>query len=98
YDSISTHIYTKVDENTLDVNNLTVYPNPATEKATIRTSNGLQIEQVRVLSVLGAEIYQQKAANAQEHSIDLSGLASGMYNIEVKTDKGIITRKLEIVK
>ncbi len=97
-DSISTHIYTKIDENQFDVSNLTLYPNPATERVTIKTTEGLQMENVRVLSVLGAEIYKHKANAAHEHSIDLSGLASGMYSIEVSTDKGMITRKLEVVK
>lgn len=97
-DSISTHIYTKIDENQFASGNITLYPNPANEHVMVKTTDGLKMESVRVLSVLGAEIYKLKSDSEHEHKIDLSGLASGMYNIEVTTNRGMITRKLEVVK
>lgn len=96
-DSISTHI---VGINQLDVNKdeLTVYPNPTREVATILNRGALKMEQIEVYNVLGQLIYKEKADNPGKHELNLGGLASGIYTIQVYTDKGNVARKLEIIK
>lgn len=96
-DSTSTHI---VGINQINVDNdaLTVYPNPANDYATVISRGGLKLEQVAVYNVLGQMIQTVKSDSSEQHKLSLSGLASGVYTLQVQTDKGIVTRKLEIIK
>ncbi len=77
---------------------LTVYPNPATSTATILNKGDLKMEQVVVYNVLGQIVYKAKADKKDSHTLDLGGLAPGVYTIQVQTDKGTVPRKLEILK
>lgn len=97
-DTVTTHIFTKINENEFDVNDLQLYPNPAKERVTIKTTDGLWIQNVRVLSVLGAAVSVNNSLNANEYTIELNAYANGMYQIEVTTNKGVITKKLEVLK
>lgn len=77
---------------------LSVYPNPATSSATILNKGDLKMEQVWVYNVLGQVVYRAKADRNDTHTISLNGMAAGVYTIQVQTDKGIVARKLEILK
>jgi len=84
----------------LNVSNdeMTVYPNPTRATATILNKGELKMERIQVYNVLGQVIYNAKADSRDKHTLKLEGFASGMYTIEVFTDKGTVARKLEIMK
>jgi hypothetical protein len=96
-DSSSAHI---LGINQLNVNKdeLTVYPNPTREVATILNRGALKMEQVEVYNILGQVVYKSKADSKDKHTLNLGGFASGVYTIQVFTDKGTVARKLEIIK
>jgi len=96
-DTIPAHI---VGINQLNIDNrqMTVYPNPARETATIINHSGLRMEQILIYNVLGQIVYKEKADTDDKHIIRLGGLASGTYTIQIFTDKGTVPRKLELVK
>ena len=96
-DSTSAHI---VGINQLTVNNdeLSVYPNPSRETATILNKGLLKMEKIEVYNVLGQVVYSAKADSKDKHTLHMSGIASGIYTIQVYTDKGTVARKLEILK
>ncbi|PSK94505.1 putative secreted protein (Por secretion system target) [Taibaiella chishuiensis] len=77
---------------------LSVYPNPATGSATILNKGDLKMEQVLVYNVLGQVVYRAKADGNDKHTLSLSGIAAGVYTIQVQTDKGMVARKLEILR
>jgi hypothetical protein len=96
-DSSSAHI---LGINQLNVNKdeLTVYPNPTREVATILNRGALKMESIEVYNILGQVVYKSKADSKDKHTLNLSGFASGVYTIQVFTDKGTVARKLEIIK
>ena len=96
-DSTSAHI---VGINQLNVGNdeMTVYPNPAKSTATILNKGGLKMEKIQVYNVLGQVVYSAKADSKDKHSLELEGFASGIYTIEIYTDKGTVARKLELLR
>jgi hypothetical protein len=97
-DSSSAHILPNgLDDINAD-QSFTVYPNPTTESATIANQGSLKMEHITVFNVLGQKVISQKAQSATKHQISLHGVASGIYTIQITTDKGNITRKLEIIK
>jgi len=96
-DSTSAHIVS-VHQVTVDANDLTVYPNPASESATIISRGGLKMEKISLYNVVGQLIETVDVDNRDKHVMHFSGLASGMYTLQIQTDKGVVTRKLEIIK
>ncbi|WP_118950639.1 Ig-like domain-containing protein [Taibaiella helva] len=96
-DSTSAHI---VGIHQLNVGNdeMTVYPNPAKATATILNKGNLKMEKIEVYNVLGQVVYRAAADSKDKHTLALSGMASGVYTIQVYTDKGTVARKLEIIK
>ncbi len=96
-DTTSAHI---VGINPLNVNNdeLMVYPNPSHSTATLLNKGALKMEKIEIYTTLGQIVYTAKADSKDKHTMQLGGLASGIYTIQVYTDKGTVARKLEILK
>ena len=96
-DTTSAHI---VGINPVAVSNdeLMVYPNPSSTTATILNKGALKMEKIEIYTTLGQVVYTAKADSKDKHTMQLGGLASGIYTIQVYTDKGTVARKLEILK
>ncbi len=96
-DSTSAHI---VGINQLNIGNdeMTVYPNPSRGTATILNKSGLKMEKIQVYNVLGQIVYSARSESKDKHTLKLDGFASGIYTVEVFTDKGTVARKLELLR
>ncbi len=66
-------------------------------QATLLSKN-LKMEEVSVYNVLGQVVLSAKADSPDKQELKLTSLASGVYTIQVRTDKGNVARKLEIIK
>ncbi len=82
---------------TVDNNELMVYPNPTAGAATLLSKN-LKMEEVSVYNVLGQVVLSARADSPNKHELKLTSLASGVYTIQIRTDKGNVARKLEIIR
>ena len=74
-----------------DINDVLVYPNPATNQFTIENSQ-LRINSIHIYNVLG-ELVLERIANS-EKVIDVSSWNDGVYFVEVETEKGVVRRKV----
>lgn len=92
-----------VNELSSIISNVAVFPNPAKNNATIEL-NLVQNETitVNVLSVMGQTVYSQTLTNLsagnQTISLNSENWSNGIYNINISTSNGNISRKLEIIK
>jgi hypothetical protein len=95
-DTASAHI---VGIHQVNVSNdeLSVFPNPSQGVATISNKGNLKMERIAVYNVLGQAVYDAKSDSSDKHTLKLNGMASGIYTIEIFTDKGNVSRKLEII-
>ena len=64
-----------------------IYPNPASDFVIIETQDN--IKDINIYSVSG-----QKVMNTQNKKINIQNLRSGVYLIEIKTDKSTTTHKI----
>lgn len=96
-DSTGVHI---LGINQLDVDNkeIGLFPNPAKEVATIFNYGQLKMKEILIYSMTGQNVYKVPADSNNTHELKLKGLTSGMYTLAIVTDKGIVMRKLEILK
>jgi hypothetical protein len=77
------------------------YPNPA--RNTVTAEVNLQRAQEVTLSlynITGAKVWSKYTGMQQNirEQIDLSGLPSGLYNLQVATPSGVVSRKVSVIK
>jgi hypothetical protein len=75
-------------------NEMTVYPNPATNTIHFTYSGNQHTLDVTIIDIHGKVLKRQQINNTnQEHSIDLSNLAGGIYFLSMNdTDKTIVKK------
>lgn len=82
---------------------IAVYPNPARSNATIELN--LTKEEtitINVLSVMGQVVYSETLNNVpagvQTINLNSENWADGIYNVNITTNSGSVSRKLEVIK
>jgi len=83
-----------VQVKTPDAITLEVFPNPAREL--LHIESGVQLEEVRLVNLVGETIYSV-APGSMHYQIEVSNVKAGMYFLRVTTDKGAITRKIQVL-
>lgn len=80
------------------VNTIEVYPNPAQDQATVDLSQyGGKVHSVELKSTAGHILYHTE--NAKDNiSFATQSLATGVYMVEIKTDEGVMVKKLNITR
>lgn len=82
--------------------NLNVFPNPATNMASINVTAPVSVKAtVTVLNTLGQVVYSSPtdlAAGNNAIALDVKELSAGVYNVVVSTEKTTVTRKLTVSK
>ena len=83
-------------------NNINIYPNPnGAQTLFISSKDAIKIEKIAVTNILGQEVYSNGSPKLQNgtYQIDLpSNLSNGIYTIKLETERGIATKKLEILR
>jgi thiol-disulfide isomerase/thioredoxin len=69
--------------NVSNVSNISLYPSPANEQITINVS-GEKLNAVRLIDMLGNEVFSQNYLSGQTQSINISNLKAGIYFAEVR--------------
>ena len=81
-------------------NFIDIYPNPATTNLTIEIQNTgtkNQDASVKIFNALGQKLYSSLTKNSKTE-IDISGYASGIYFVEIKTNGNTIVKKVSVIK
>jgi hypothetical protein len=84
------------------VSTINIHPNPASDKCTIEVNTDRNNDVDMILTdIMGASVLSQKwvlISGENKLILDVSGLASGMYQVLLRSASGIATRKLNIIK
>ncbi|RYE00449.1 MAG: T9SS type A sorting domain-containing protein [Sphingobacteriales bacterium] len=79
-----------------------MYPNPTYNNVVfLETAPGIAINSLKVFNVVGQEVLSQNVLDkhSNKHNIILNkDLAAGVYHIKIQTNKGIVNKKLELLK
>ncbi len=81
-----------------DKNLVKIFPNPAKDYITVDCSGFTgNLSRVSLINMQGKEVFTLAVTNATEvQSIALPQLAAGVYTMQLVTDQGILTRKINI--
>jgi gingipain R len=82
-----------IDELTAAIN---MYPNPANAQVQLVSSDNT-LESAELITLTGQKAGSFVAANGQV-SMDLANVAAGTYLVRIVTEKGVVTKRLEVVK
>jgi len=75
-------------------NDLRVYPNPAFNQVLI---SSVDAGEVSIYSMLGGMVKKETKV-LEPHVIDLTDIPNGMYIVCVKSEKGTVNKKLQVVR
>ncbi|OSY86886.1 hypothetical protein WH52_13960, partial [Tenacibaculum holothuriorum] len=70
-----------------------LYPNPTKGLLNLNISNQFELKKIEIYTVLGKKIREIKA-NSGLKNIDISNLSSGMYLINIVTEKGRVVKRV----
>jgi len=77
---------------------LKLFPNPTSDRFRLHLNGSDVMTDVEIYSLTGALVHADQGLAAEQHAVDISGLASGMYVVRVTTGTSILTQKLQIVR
>lgn len=72
---------------------LVVYPNPVIDYLAISSTDNIRMTSIKLYDVTGRIVYQ-KTNSSTETRINLSNLKTGMYMLELNSDKKTVIRKI----
>lgn len=83
--------FTGIETGNIAAERVEVFPNPF--KSTLTLKSDVEIKKLEVRNTLG-ELQFKQAMNGKEQNLSLENLSSGIYFIQVETDKGLLTKKM----
>lgn len=88
--------------NVLNTNAVKVYPNPASDYVTVSVDAGTPGKvTLEVFDIMGRSVlnmHENIQAGQKEFKLDISALNAGIYNLNVRTAEGVMTKKLTVTK
>lgn len=84
----------KVDNSVLSINELSkdvysIFPNPVNNVLNVNLANNNKMEKLTISNIFGQTVLISKSKN-----INISELSSGIYILNIETEKGIATKKI----
>jgi hypothetical protein len=76
----------------VNIGNLNIYPNPASDIVNIITDS--EIRSILVVNTNGQVIINRKGIHSKEYQIDIKNQPAGLFNIRIETEDGWINRKI----
>lgn len=77
---------------------LLMFPNPSSDFMSFYLNGVNNIESLRVVNMMGKEVTRQNNIKGKQATVYFDNLTTGMYIAEVMTEKGKITKKIQVVK
>lgn len=74
--------------------NVTVSPNPSSDEIKIVTPKNIKIESATMSSLSGSQVLEKQGDKSNSMTIDIRNLTHGMYLLQIKTNEGVIGKKV----
>lgn len=74
---------------------VSAYPNPVSSRLFVQSVEPMT--EVRITDLSGRDIFREKAASL-EHTVNVENLIPGMYMLQIITDAGTATRKIQVIR
>lgn len=78
----------------INLNSISLYPNPASDEVTIDLNSNFQKAEISVLDITGKEVLSSVNNNVQSVNLNLSYLSSGIYQVVIHTEHGSVVKRV----
>ncbi|NTW32794.1 MAG: T9SS type A sorting domain-containing protein [Bacteroidetes bacterium] len=96
-DDISFTFSASISDNNQNKNNIYIFPNPASDKITVNTSE--KINTIEIYNIVGEKVYSLNNFKQQKsNEINLSGINTGIYFVKIFNGEKYFTKKIIIQK
>ena len=75
-------------------NQVTIYPNPATNSLQVSYAGNTENTELKVLNMLGEVVMEPTTYHSQNFTVDVSQLATGVYVVELSNSSGKLVKRL----
>jgi Secretion system C-terminal sorting domain/Fibronectin type III domain len=75
-------------------NSFSISPNPADKFITVSNTDNINISEINITDLNGRIVKSQKVSNVSNIEINVADLTTGMYLMNINSDKGIVTKKI----
>jgi len=92
-------VYKMIPTGINDVNDdasIKIYPNPTSDKVFLVGDDAVKLEEVAIYNTIGKMVLHQQFSFASKAEVDISYLPAGSYIVRMKTDKGDVSRPIQI--
>ena len=83
-----------VKENSVVANTFNVYPNPATNVINVSNSQNNAVNKIIIADLNGRTVKEAKFSIGSDIQVNVSDLSSGVYLMNISTDKGSAVKKI----
>ncbi len=80
--------------NQFSASDIAISPNPATDLISISSKQNIGINAISITDLNGRIVKNQSFENVSDLEMDIENLASGIYMLNITSDKGTITKKI----
>lgn len=77
---------------------ISVFPNPSKTTVTISNRANIKMKEISISNLMGQNVYLNSKVNAEQLDLNISAFAAGIYNVTIETEKGKVTKKMEVIK
>ncbi len=84
----------ETDSFNLAASKFSVSPNPANDFITVTNSDNILVSGISITDLNGRVVKQNNYTNVSDIQVNVSDLASGMYMMNISSDKGYVTKKI----
>src|SRR5690606_29721589 len=78
-------------------NSIKAYPNPTSDVVILKSSHST-MKGIVVYNNLGSVVLEQNSLSSREVSLNLNGLAAGLYQVVINTEDGLAIKMIEVKK
>lgn len=83
---------TEIEENSINAS-VIIFPNPTSNMMVIQKNEDFKISKITLLALNG-DLFEIPVVTNNESVYDLSGFSCGIYLLEIKSDKGVLRKKI----
>ncbi|WP_299885150.1 M43 family zinc metalloprotease [uncultured Lacinutrix sp.] len=74
--------------------NISVFPNPVNDLMVVKVNNDIHLSQMIMYDINGRIVKTIPLIKEQSQEVNLEALASGVYFAKIKSNKGVVTKKI----
>ncbi|MBO6517781.1 MAG: PKD domain-containing protein [Bacteroidia bacterium] len=85
-------------EETMPDKGYSVYPNPNNGRFKVKVDNPVSVVNMNIVDATGKKIGSIEGSGVHEYEVELSHLPTGIYQLQINTNSGVVSKQLAVVK